>query len=174
MEELIKQAFVHVDVIGPHVQEGHYDLIGPNGEIILPSVWEKVIQPDWAITMHMWPMDKAPLRNHMPQGMPPHGIPMQQGRPHGHHGMPARGMPIPIPPGGFPPGMRPMGRPPPGGVPPVPQNWQGPMQGRPVGDPRMAPGPHIVDVEKPKKKSSKSNNAPILGFLGVAPKKKSK
>ena len=32
MEELIKQAFVHVDVIGPHVQAGHYDLIGPNGE----------------------------------------------------------------------------------------------------------------------------------------------
>ncbi|KAI0186701.1 hypothetical protein EV127DRAFT_345794, partial [Xylaria flabelliformis] len=45
MEELIKQAFVHVDIIGPHVQAGHYDLIGPNGEIILPQVWEKVIEP---------------------------------------------------------------------------------------------------------------------------------
>ncbi|KAK2046785.1 hypothetical protein LZ31DRAFT_438103, partial [Colletotrichum somersetense] len=31
MEELIKQVFVHVDVIGPHVQEGHYDLISPEG-----------------------------------------------------------------------------------------------------------------------------------------------
>ncbi|TRX95509.1 hypothetical protein FHL15_003467 [Xylaria flabelliformis] len=58
MEELIKQAFLHVDVIGPHVQAGHYDLIGPNGEIILPQVWEKVIEPDWHITMHMWPMDR--------------------------------------------------------------------------------------------------------------------
>ncbi|KAI8629915.1 hypothetical protein F5Y19DRAFT_474858 [Xylariaceae sp. FL1651] len=71
MEELIKQAFIHVEVIGPHVLEGHYDLIGPNGEIILPQIWEKVIQPDWAITMHMWPMDRStgpmgrPLR---PQG----------------------------------------------------------------------------------------------------------
>ncbi|XDG05960.1 hypothetical protein ABKA04_005575 [Annulohypoxylon sp. FPYF3050] len=37
MEELIKQAFLHVDIIGPHVQAGHYDLIGPNGEIILPQ-----------------------------------------------------------------------------------------------------------------------------------------
>ncbi|KUJ15580.1 uncharacterized protein LY89DRAFT_557269, partial [Mollisia scopiformis] len=45
MEELIKQAFLHVDVIGPHVQEGHYDLIGPNGEIILPQVWETMIEP---------------------------------------------------------------------------------------------------------------------------------
>ncbi|KAI0816764.1 hypothetical protein GGR55DRAFT_252877 [Xylaria sp. FL0064] len=58
MEDLINQAFLHVEVIGPHVQAGHYDLIGPNGEIILPQVWDKVIEPDWAITMHMWPMDK--------------------------------------------------------------------------------------------------------------------
>jgi hypothetical protein len=27
MEELIKQAFLHIDVIGPHVHEGHYDLV---------------------------------------------------------------------------------------------------------------------------------------------------
>jgi hypothetical protein len=56
MEELIRQAFLHVEGIGPHVQEGHYDLLGPNGEIILPQVWETVVEPDWTITMHMWPM----------------------------------------------------------------------------------------------------------------------
>jgi hypothetical protein len=60
MEELIKQAFLHVDVIGPHVHEGHYDLVGPDGEIILPQVWETMIQPDWLITMHMWPMPETP------------------------------------------------------------------------------------------------------------------
>jgi hypothetical protein len=27
MEELIKQAFLHVDIIGPHVFDGHYDLV---------------------------------------------------------------------------------------------------------------------------------------------------
>jgi hypothetical protein len=56
MEELIKQSFLHVDRIGPHVMEGHYDLIGPNGEIILPQVWDTVIEPDWSISMHMWPL----------------------------------------------------------------------------------------------------------------------
>ena len=56
MEDLIRQAFLHVDIIGPHVAEGHYDLIGPANEIILPGVWETVIEPDWTITMHMWPM----------------------------------------------------------------------------------------------------------------------
>ena len=60
MDTLIKQAFLHVDMIGPHVLEGHYDLIGPDGEIILPQVWEAVIQPDWSITMHMWPMPESP------------------------------------------------------------------------------------------------------------------
>ena len=56
MEGLIKQAFLHVDVIGDHVQQGHYDLTGPDGEIILPQVWETTVQPDWEITMHLWPM----------------------------------------------------------------------------------------------------------------------
>jgi hypothetical protein len=69
MEELINQAFLQVDTLRPHVQEGHYDLIGPNGEAILPSVWEKVIEPDWQITMDMWPMDKAsPMARGMEDG----------------------------------------------------------------------------------------------------------
>ena len=59
MEELIRQAFLHVDIIGPHVQAGHYDLLGPEGEIILPQAWESYIEPDMAITMHMWPMPEA-------------------------------------------------------------------------------------------------------------------
>jgi hypothetical protein len=71
MEELIKQAFLHVDVIGPHVHEGHYDLVGPDGEIILPQVWETMVQPDWAITMHMWPMPEPPP----PPPEPPKDIP---------------------------------------------------------------------------------------------------
>ena len=56
MESLINQAFNHVDTIGPLVMEGHYDLVGPNNEIILPGLWEKVIEPDWTVTMHLWPM----------------------------------------------------------------------------------------------------------------------
>ncbi|KFY78246.1 hypothetical protein V499_02537 [Pseudogymnoascus sp. VKM F-103] len=56
MEDIIKQAFLDVDVIGPHVIERRYDLIGPSGEIILPQAWEDIVEPDMAITMHMWPM----------------------------------------------------------------------------------------------------------------------
>jgi hypothetical protein len=60
MEDLIKQAFLHIEIIGPHVAEGHYDLVGPNGDIILPQVWETVVEPDWTITMHMWPIPDKP------------------------------------------------------------------------------------------------------------------
>lgn len=61
MEDLIKQAFSQVDILGPHVQEGHYDLTGSDGKIILPSVWEETVEPGLHITMTMWPLDKAPL-----------------------------------------------------------------------------------------------------------------
>lgn len=55
MEKLICEEFLHVDLLSPYVQQGHYDLIGPEGVIILPHVWETMVQPDWFITMHMWP-----------------------------------------------------------------------------------------------------------------------
>jgi hypothetical protein len=101
MQELIKQAFLHVDVIGPLVAEGHYDLIGPNGEIILPQVWETMIEPDWSITMHMWPIPEKPPP-------PPSGVPFERPRSHGRHPRP----PVPPmhhrgPPGGWPPGVPP-------------------------------------------------------------------
>jgi hypothetical protein len=190
MEELIKQAFLHVEVIGPHVQEGHYDLIGPNGEIILPSVWEKVVEPDWAITMHMWPMDKAPLRQHMPPNMQPGGMPRPQ-HPGQHPQHPQH--PQRPPPGmisGFmrPPSTRPGG----GGIPPPPPNiWQGGMpggmpmgmQGRPGGipagarivQPSMEPQIVTVDPNKPPRRKDKGAPSSMLGWMaGSKPKSSSK
>ncbi|KAJ6006571.1 hypothetical protein N7451_004515 [Penicillium sp. IBT 35674x] len=71
MEDLIKQAFLHIEVIGPHVAEGHYDLVGPNGDIILPQVWETVVEPDWTITMHMWPIPEKPKEPDPPPAADP-------------------------------------------------------------------------------------------------------
>ena len=85
MEDLIRQAFLHVDIIGPHVAEGHYDLVGPNGEIILPQVWETMVEPEWAITMHMWPMPEPPkVEEHpvvdVPAAAPPPPPPPPKGK----------------------------------------------------------------------------------------------
>lgn len=57
---MIKEAFLHVADLGPHVAEGSYDLLGPKDEIIMPSIWESVIEPGWEITMHMWPIPEPP------------------------------------------------------------------------------------------------------------------
>lgn len=165
MEELIKQAFLQVDVLGPHVQEGHYDLIGPNGDIILPSVWEKVIEPDWAITMTMWPLDKAP-----PVGGPklPPGVPPMSHRPDGHG--------PPPPPIGIPP----LGRPRPSvpGMPmPPPPGWNGGIPPPPRGPPGVSPNIKIVNAAPPKKKSSSSSskqNTSMLNFLSGKPPVKKK
>jgi hypothetical protein len=62
MESLIKSAFVQVDVIGAHVQEGHYDLMSPTGEIVLPQVWDAIVKPSWEVTMHMWPIPETPKK----------------------------------------------------------------------------------------------------------------
>jgi hypothetical protein len=56
MEKLIQEPLLHFDNIGPHVREGHYDLIGPDMEVILPHMWESVVEPGMAISMHLWPM----------------------------------------------------------------------------------------------------------------------
>ena len=56
MECLIKSAFLNIDAIGRQVADGQYDLTGPNGEIILPSVWQTIIEPGWTIIMHLCPL----------------------------------------------------------------------------------------------------------------------
>lgn len=97
MEDLIKQAFENVDELAQPVNEGWYDLIGPSGEIILPSVWEKVLEPEWSITMTMWPADRIRSR----YGPPP----MHMGRPPvppGHHAHGSRLPPGVVPPPGWP------------------------------------------------------------------------
>jgi Ubiquitin-like domain len=92
MEELIRQAFLHVENLGPHVAEGHYDLVGPNGEIVLPRVWESTIQPDWSVSMHMWPMPEPPKPGFPPGPMPGHHF-RNGHRSHRRHGRPPPGPP---------------------------------------------------------------------------------
>lgn len=157
MEELIRQAFENVDELAPHIQEGWYDLIGPSGEIILPSVWEKVVEPEWSITMTVWPSER--IRSFAFAGRYP-GMGPGMGR---GHGMP------PVPPamparGGRPVSGVPIGvSPPPGWT-----NLQGGK--RPNG---MPAGVQMVSSEKKDKK--KKQNAGFAGFfVGKPPATKKK
>lgn len=55
---MVEQAFRRVDVTGPLVMDGRYDLLGPDGEIISPTAWDHVVKPGWNITMRMWPLEE--------------------------------------------------------------------------------------------------------------------
>lgn len=56
MQSLVQQAFRFVEVIGHRVMQGHYDLVGPGDTIILPSVWDMTVKPDWQVRMLLWPV----------------------------------------------------------------------------------------------------------------------
>ncbi|THZ54905.1 hypothetical protein D6C88_09479, partial [Aureobasidium pullulans] len=59
MTTLIKQAFVNIEYLGPHVANGNYHLLGPNDEIILPQVWSWVLQPGWDVKMQLLPLPES-------------------------------------------------------------------------------------------------------------------
>lgn len=157
VEEFIKQAFVHVDLIGPHVQAGHYDLIGPGGEIILPMAWEKTIEPDWAVTMHMWPMERPPK--------PPPEPPPEPPRMFGGRGLPAWTQGRGTKP---PPSTRSQGR---GGQPPVPPRpptWREPPA---IQAPRIDEFPQKINAPST---TSKTNVGVLSSFLTDRPKREKK
>jgi len=68
MSKLIQQSFAHRDDTageGGDISEGKYDLTGPDGEIILPSLWGGLVRPGWEVTMKMWkpkPTEKMPIK----------------------------------------------------------------------------------------------------------------
>ncbi|KAF4998674.1 hypothetical protein FGRMN_3000 [Fusarium graminum] len=48
MSDLINQAFTN------------YDLLSPNDDVILPSVWERIAKPGMVVTITIWPMENIP------------------------------------------------------------------------------------------------------------------
>jgi hypothetical protein len=53
MEELIRQAFLHIESHYSRVGHGCYDLLGPNKEFIPPGERVTTIEPAMAVSMHM-------------------------------------------------------------------------------------------------------------------------
>ena len=66
MSKLIEQSFAHRDASeGRDIIDGRCDLTGPNGEIILQSLWESLVNPGWEVKMKMWEptvTNKLPVR----------------------------------------------------------------------------------------------------------------
>jgi hypothetical protein len=105
MKGLIDQAFLHVEGLANHVNEGHYDLIDEEGKILLPEVYDQSVKPGSKISQHMWPFpmpppppsqfNKRPCPPPAPPSFPPPGAPPRAvglggppGPPPGHAGPP--------------------------------------------------------------------------------------
>ncbi|KAF5981882.1 hypothetical protein FCOIX_4021 [Fusarium coicis] len=56
MEDMIKEAFMRVDVLYPHILARHYDLASPDGNTIHPLKWESTVEPGMQVIMTMRPM----------------------------------------------------------------------------------------------------------------------
>jgi len=37
--------------VGNRMMEGQYYLLGPDGEMVMPQVWETMVKPEWHVTM---------------------------------------------------------------------------------------------------------------------------
>jgi hypothetical protein len=174
MESLILQAFLHVEPIGKQVADGHYDLIGPDNEIILPQVWETMVKPDMSISMHMWPMPEPPPGkkkhhdSHAQAGLQADlGALLEGLGPKRKEGKKKKDRGAPAPPP----------------YPPAPPGFSGILSGGAVPPPPPPPPPGgtlptgVVEVAAGKSgkskvgasKGSKKTNKNILMFLGGAP-----
>lgn len=83
MEKFIRQIFQHVEnkAFVYNIKQGHYDLVQPNGVIILPQLWEDFVRPNWSIRMEMWPFgnlakqSSQSVNTHMNRGSDQQAIP---------------------------------------------------------------------------------------------------
>lgn len=190
MESLINQAFAHIDNIGPHVRRGHFDLEGPEGELILREIWDKTVQPGWSITMKMWPnYENYPLDpgGHHPRahaGMPPIRIPPNLSHEERHaflaqamrhrqqQGMGGGGIGrVPQPGMQQPPPMRPMV--PPMGFPGAGGGGGGGVFGGVGGPGMMRAQPEVIDIRREKKTSGKAAKTGLSWLAGKPTKKSS-
>lgn len=61
IEKLVKmvseQTYVHVpDSLRSQATSGKYNILGPEEQIILPHLWELLVEPDWHLSMQLWPL----------------------------------------------------------------------------------------------------------------------
>lgn len=113
MEILIRQAFTSGSA-ALLVQHGHYDLLDQNANIILPSMWSKLVTPGWELNLHLWATSIGTI---------PNGVMYHRQEP----GYPGNVVQVPA---GIRPGLSPAGR--------------GMARRGPAGGPPPPPPPNLV------------------------------
>ena len=60
ISQLITQAFTHIEGLDDHVSQGRFDLVAPDGSLILPSLWNSMVRPGMEVSMTIWPLPELP------------------------------------------------------------------------------------------------------------------
>ena len=54
-ENLLRQSLARADAPLPsEVKEGRFDLVAPDGSVILPSTWDFSVRPGWSVRIRLW------------------------------------------------------------------------------------------------------------------------
>lgn len=59
MKATIIEASKHISGREMDIMDDHYDILGSNGDIILPGLWSNTIKPGETVTMRMWPQSPS-------------------------------------------------------------------------------------------------------------------
>ena len=53
MESHVKRRFDPKDPVSSKIYQKEYHMLSPNGEIILPETWNRLVKPDWVVEMRL-------------------------------------------------------------------------------------------------------------------------
>lgn len=65
MEEHLRQVFIISKTIGPQIAQSRFYILGPDGDIILPQFWDMLVEPDWNVTLDIWPISEPQERQYV-------------------------------------------------------------------------------------------------------------
>ena len=57
MVSLVEEAYPHDEFPYPQLAKGHYDFLGPSGDVLLPGIWESSVGPGGKVTLRLWPLN---------------------------------------------------------------------------------------------------------------------
>lgn len=53
-ENLLRQSLARADSLPREVKEGRFDLVAPDGSVILSTIWDYSVRPGWSVTIRLW------------------------------------------------------------------------------------------------------------------------
>jgi Ubiquitin-like domain len=63
MQHIIEQSFLNIEGLGSRISKGEYDLVNSDGAVIIPHLWENLVEPDMLVTLQIWSLPSPQKRS---------------------------------------------------------------------------------------------------------------